>query len=84
MAMDLINIISLAAGIALFIMSTIIRASAAKITGETETEATAKRDISRTSNILLLIGLIVVGGAGFKVYKDFVPGVQAAQMSYYF
>ncbi len=79
--MQMMNYIALAAGVALLIMSGVIRGSAAKLE-----DSTQKRDISRTSNILLLISLIVVGVMGMNVYKDMKPAAPVASQAfaYYF
>ncbi len=79
--MQMMNYIALAAGVALLIMSGVIRGSAAKLE-----DSTQKRDISRTSNILLLISLIVVGVMGMNVYNELKPTAPAASQAfaYYF
>lgn len=79
--MQMMNYIALAAGVALLIMSGVIRGSAAKLE-----DSTQKRDISRTSNILLLISLIVVGVMGMNVYNEMKSAAPAASQAfaYYF
>jgi hypothetical protein len=79
--MDFVTIIALLAGIALLIMSIIIRASAGKLT-ESNDEV---NNIKRTSNILLYISIGVVLLYGWEVVKDFRSKSSSdAGFSYYF
>jgi hypothetical protein len=79
--MQMLNYIALAAGLALLIMSGIIRGSAGRLP-----DSTQKRDISRTSNILLMISLIMVGVTGFNVYSSMKAAAPVAStaFAYYF
>lgn len=80
--MHYMDYIALAAGIALLIMSGVIRGSAAKLSDSTE-----KTNISRTSNILLIISLIVTAVSGMKVYALMKPvpaPVASTAFAYYF
>ena len=80
--MHYMDYIALAAGVALLIMSGVIRGSAAKLNDSTE-----KTNISRTSNILLLISLVVVAVSGMKVYtlmKPVAAPAASTAFAYYF
>ncbi len=78
--MDILMIIAAAASLALLIMSSIIRGSAAKLE-----ESTEKTNIARTSNILLVISIVLLGVTGFNVYKDFAAQKAASTaFAYYF
>ena len=73
-------IIAAVASLALLIMSSIIRGSASKLDDSTE-----KTNISRTSNILLVISLVLFGVTGFNVYQDFAAQKAASTaFAYYF
>jgi hypothetical protein len=78
--MNILMIIAAVASLALLIMSSIIRGSAAKLDESTET-----KNIKNTSNILLVISLVLLGVTGFNVYQDFAAQKAASTaFAYYF
>jgi uncharacterized membrane protein YjgN (DUF898 family) len=74
--------------LALMIMSAIIRgsiatyASAVKDNKPTEAE-TAKTNIQRTSNLLLILSLLVLGVSGFSIYQT-VAAQKVQAVAFYF
>jgi uncharacterized membrane protein YjgN (DUF898 family) len=74
--------------LALMIMSAIIRGSistyASAVSGNKPTEAeTAKTNIQRTSNLLLILSILVLAVSGFSIYQN-VAAQKVQTVAFYF
>jgi Ca2+/H+ antiporter len=91
---NVVDITVFIGALALLIMSSIILGSANKIegasneTGATEAQKkqyTVKRDIKKTSTLLLIISIIVFVLYGYKLYQTYMSGKESkGSVTYFF